>query len=118
LFGRVEDKFLVAEFLELFGTGTKFKFGVLEEFFCLIMFLVEFFLLTSWDILFGGCKFAGLIFLGGMGFMSGVDKLRNNGHGAFASESSVKLMHSHLSVEKKRNRIISDIMIDGWKLIN
>jgi hypothetical protein len=54
LFGGVEDKFLVAEFLELFGTGTKFKFGVLKEFFGLIRFLVDFFLFISWDILFGG----------------------------------------------------------------
>ncbi len=30
LFGGVEDKFLVAEFLELLGTGTKFK---LESFY-------------------------------------------------------------------------------------
>ena len=49
-----------------------------------------------------------------MGFRSGVDKLGKNGHGAFDSESSVKFMHFHLSVEKKRNRIISDIMIDVW----
>jgi hypothetical protein len=36
-----------------------------------------------------------------MGFRSGVDKLRKNGHGAFVSESSVKLMDFHLSVERK-----------------
>jgi hypothetical protein len=37
-----------------------------------------------------------------MGFRIGVDKLRNNGHGAFVSESSVKFMDFHLSVEKKK----------------